>query len=73
MKAKVAVLFLAMTALAAALPARSQDSMTMTTPVFGQIVSYQLPAFSRATKRPAPRAIFRKPYRPARPSMTGRR
>ncbi|MCA1971061.1 MAG: hypothetical protein LDL42_18175 [Rhizobium sp.] len=44
MKAKVAVLFLAMTALAAALPARSQDSMTMTTPVFGQIVSYQLPA-----------------------------
>ncbi|MBC7152057.1 MAG: hypothetical protein H5U22_21975 [Rhizobium sp.] len=44
MKAKVAVLFLAMAALAAALPARSQDGMTMTTPVFGQIVSYQLPA-----------------------------
>ena len=44
MKAKVAVLFLAMTALVAALPARSQDGMTMTTPVFGQIVFYQLPA-----------------------------
>lgn len=44
MKAKVAVLFLAMTSLAAALPARSQVGMTMTTPVFGQIVTYQLPA-----------------------------
>lgn len=44
MKAKGAVLFLVMISLAAALPARSQDGITMTTPVFGQIVSYQLPA-----------------------------
>ena len=44
MKAKVAVLFLAMTSLAAPLPVRSQDGMTTMTPVFGQIVSYQLPA-----------------------------
>lgn len=44
MKAKVAVLLLAMSSLAAALPARPEGGMTMTTPVFGQIVSYQLPA-----------------------------
>lgn len=43
MKAHVAILALAMTCLSTAPPARSQDGMTMTTPVFGQIVSYRLP------------------------------
>lgn len=42
MKAK-AILILAMTCLSGAPQARSQDAMTMTTPVFGQIVTYRLP------------------------------
>lgn len=42
MKAK-AILILSMTCLSIAPQARSQEAMTMTTPVFGQIVTYQLP------------------------------
>lgn len=43
MKAPVAVLTFTMACLLAAPLASSQDGMTMTTPVFGQIVSYHLP------------------------------
>ncbi|MCM2475638.1 hypothetical protein HGO38_19370 [Rhizobium sp. CG5] len=42
MKAK-AILLLSMTCLSIAAQARAQEAMTATTPVFGQIVTYQLP------------------------------